>query len=178
MNMKKTIGLMAVGCGLWAGSADAGLVIDPYIGATAGFGRSALYIDRDSNGRTGRSYGAVLGIDIPLLRVEGEYNYFNANELDAHAGMLNAYLKMPAVVVIPYVGAGVGTIFSGKTEGINFTTGAAYQGMLGLTFDIPMAPVKIDVEGRALYAPDVFEFAGQKPDFVHYELRGKLRLIF
>jgi histidinol-phosphate aminotransferase len=61
---------------------------------------------------------------------------------------------------------------------IDIDDAVAYQGMLGLTFDMPVMPFNIDLEGRVLYAPDMFEIAELKPDFLQYEGRVKLRYVF
>ena len=55
---------------------------------------------------------------------------------------------------------------------------AAYQAMLGVTFDIPVLPIDVDVEGRVLYAADIYDYNGLKPDFLQYEARLKLRYVF
>jgi dienelactone hydrolase len=58
-----------------------------------------------------------------------------------------------------------------------FDSTIAYQGMLGATFNIPALPFKIDVEGRALIAPDVYEDLHDSTAF-QYDARVKLRYIF
>ena len=50
--------------------------------------------------------------------------------------------------------------------------------MLGVTFDIPVLPLKIDAEGRALYAHNLYSIENENPDLLQYELRLKLRYIF
>ena len=86
---------------------------------------------------------------------------------------------MPSTVIKPYLGIGLGTVFNGDVDDtFNIRNEAAYQGRLGLTFDIPVIPFNVDVEGRVLYAPDVFKTADAKPDLLHYDLRLKLRYVF
>ena len=57
---------------------------------------------------------------------------------------------------------------------------AAYQAMLGTTIAILAVPLKFDIEGRVLYAPDVFTVTGTdiKPDMLQYDARVKIRYIF
>ena len=176
----KSIGfLTAATLLLAAGNANANLLFDVYAGATAGFGGATVSIDGHHNSDAAQSYGAVLGLDIPLVRAELEYNYMTAGDLKMHAGMANAYLKMPTLLIQPYLGAGIGMIFDGDAgHGVNVDTTMAYQGMLGLTFDIPVLPFKIDAEARALYAADIFKVANEKADVIQYEGRIKLRYIF
>jgi hypothetical protein len=120
----------------------------------------------------------MFGIDIPALRFEAEYNYLNDSGVRLHTGMLNAYLKMPSTVIKPYLGVGVGSVFSGKADSISIDMRAAYQGMLGVTLDMPILPVKFDLEARALYAANLYTIANIKPDLLHYELRMKARYVF
>ena len=82
-------------------------------------------------------------------------------------------------MVKPYLGVGVGNVFSGKdNDFVDIDSVIAYQGMLGVTFDIPVLPIDVDVEGRVLYAADIYDIAGIKPDFLQYEGRLKLRYVF
>ena len=53
-----------------------------------------------------------------------------------------------------------------------------YQGMVGLTLDLPVVPVKFDIEGRILYANNAYEIADKMVDIMHYDARLKLRYIF
>lgn len=85
-------------------------------------------------------------------------------------------------MIHPYVGVGVGSIFGGSYNPADvkydIKSTVAYQGMLGLTFDILALPIKFDVEGRALYAPNFAEIGTDKPDLFQYDARLKLRYIF
>lgn len=85
-------------------------------------------------------------------------------------------------MIHPYVGVGVGSIFGGDTEIANvkydIKSSVAYQGMLGLTFDILAMPIKFDIEGRALYAPNFMEIGNEKPDLFQYDARLKVRYVF
>ena len=97
--------------------------------------------------------------------------------------MVNAYLKLPTPVITPYIGAGVGTTFSSQYHlnshtNIDIDDAIAYQGMLGITFDLPLMPIAIDVEGRILYANDIFEYNVKDNDLLHYEGRLKIRYEF
>jgi len=163
----------------FAANANAGMLVDLYAGGTFGSGGMTVFNDKDKISDTSTSYGAVFGIDIPVVRVEAEYNYLNGKDVNMSLGMLNAYLKMPATVIKPYLGVGVGTAFGGKyADTIDIDTTAAYQGMLGITFDLPQLPVKFDVEGRAVYVPDIIEVMTIKPDMLNYDLRLKVRYVF
>lgn len=179
MKLKSAGFLTAATLLLAAGNANANLLFDVYAGATAGVGGATLIADHHHNSDAAQAYGAVLGLDIPLVRAELEYDYMTAGDLKMHVGMVNAYLKMPTVLVQPYLGAGIGMVFDGDAgHGVNVDTTMAYQGMLGLTFDIPVLPFKIDAEARALYADNIFDAAGKNTDVIQYDGRIKLRYIF
>lgn len=176
----KTASILAAAIIATTGSANANLLFDIYAGGTAGFGGATVFADHHARSKSAQSYGAVLGIDIPLVRIEGEYDYLKNKDFDMHAAMLNAYLKMPSAFVQPYIGAGVGMIFDGGIDDTNIKIddAMAYQGMLGLTFDIPVLPFKIDAEARAMYVPDAFKIDNTQPDVLHYDARLKIRYIF
>ena len=167
-------------------SANAGMIADFYAGAVLGAGGQTIFVDDKHESDSAMSFGAVVGLDIPLFRVEGEYSYLNSADTHGNVAMVNAYFKMPATLIMPYIGAGAGLLFSGEHEyteagvktSIDFDTTIAYQGMLGLTLDLPIFPVKFDLEGRALYAPNVVEIENEKPDFLDYNVRLKARYIF
>ena len=169
-------------------NANAGAIVDFYVGAMAGVGGQALFLDHHDKTDSAFTLGAVAGVDIPLFRIEAEYNHLASSDINANTAMLNAYFKIPSALIKPYIGVGAGMVFDGEySETIdtvktsyNFDTSPAYQGMLGLTIDVPVAPLKFDVEGRAMYAPKVYEIAltGEKPDFLQYDVRLKMRLVF
>lgn len=164
-------------------NANANLLFDVYAGATVGVGAATVFDGGHARTDNAQSYGAILGVDIPLARVELEYNYLNHANAHMQLGMLNGYLKMPTPVIKPYLGVGIGAIFAGKYEfdnhpDVDIKSTTAYQAMLGITFDIPAIPVNIDVEGRALYAHDVFDKYGMSPDVLHYDVRAKMRYVF
>jgi len=162
-----------------AGHANAGLLIDPYIGVTAGVGGTSLMSSHDTTTHFAQNYGAVAGIDIPVIRAEVEYNYLTDTDLTAQLAMGNVYLKMPTPMFQPYIGAGAGVIFDGKFDDhIDLDSTAAYQGMLGLTFNIPVLPFKIDAEARVLYAHDAFAVDNHDIDMLHYGARVKARVVF
>lgn len=164
------------------GTASANPVIDVYAGASLGAGGSSIYYSNQHKNYSSQSFGGVFGIDIPLLRVEAEYNHLTNDDFSTNDAMLNAYFKMFSTMIHPYAGVGVGSIFGGTYEKtgtkVDIKTSVAYQGMLGLTFDILAVPLKFDVEGRVLYAPNFIEAANSKPDFMQYDARLKLRYIF
>ncbi len=159
-------------------AANANMLFDIYAGVTAGAGGQTLYLDGDYDSKSAQSYGAILGLDIPLFRAELEYDYLTNQDADMQLAMINAYFKLPVPVIHPYIGAGIGEIFDGKISEIDVKSTVAYQGMLGLTFDIPILPIKVDAEARALYSANVYEFNNASPDLFHYDLRVKLRYIF
>ncbi|MDE5615734.1 MAG: P44/Msp2 family outer membrane protein [Alphaproteobacteria bacterium] len=179
MKLKSAAFFTAAIMAFMTADAHANLLFDPYIGASVGVGGATTFIDGDTHSEMAQSYGAVIGLDIPFVRIEGEYNYLNDKDITAHTAMANAYLKMPMILISPYIGAGVGAILDGDAgHGIDIESTVAYQGMLGLTFDLPVLPFKIDAEARAFYAPDAFSAAGEDADLLHYDIRAKLRYIF
>lgn len=168
---------------LAAGAANANILFDIYMGGTYGFGGQTLFTDDENISKSSQSYGAILGIDIPLFRIEAEYNYLESDKITTNLGMLNAYFKIPTPVIKPYIGAGIGTTFDAKytprgIPHIDIDDTMAYQGMLGITLDMPALPFNIDIEGRALYAPNMFKIADNDVKFLQYDGRIKLRYVF
>jgi hypothetical protein len=153
---------------------------DLYAGASIGVGAETLFYDDENKTNAAQSFGAMFGVDLPAFRIDAEYNYLNETDSHAHLALLNAYFKMPSTVVKPYLGIGVGLMFSGENEKYHadFDTTAAYQAMLGVTLDVAALPFKFDVEARALYLPDVYNVADIEPDILHYEARIKIRYMF
>lgn len=183
MNIKSFGILTAATIMLSAGAANANLLFDIYAGATYGIGGYTMFADDNDISKSSQSYGAVLGMDIPMFRVELEYNYLDSDAITANLGMVNAYFKVPTPVVKPYIGVGIGSTFDSKyepknTAAIDIEDTLAYQGMLGITLDVPVIPFNIDVEGRVLYAPDIYKSADIEPDLLQYEGRVKLRYVF
>ena len=164
------------------GTAFANPVIDVYAGGMFGAGGTSVYWDNQHKNESAKSFGGVVGIDIPLLRIEAEYNRISNDIYNTNDAMLNAYFKMLSTMIHPYFGVGVGSVFGGDVEygavKYDIKSTVAYQGMLGLTFDILAMPLKFDIEGRVLYAPDIFEAGKDKPDMLQYDARVKLRYIF
>ena len=118
-----------------------------------------------------------------MFRIELEYNYMDANQITTNIGMVNAYFKIPTPIIKPYIGAGIGATFDGKytpkhLAQINTEDTIAYQGMLGITLNIPALPFNIDIEGRVLYVPDMFKIMENNTDLLQYEGRVKLRYVF
>ena len=164
-----------------AANANANMVWDWYAGGTAGLGGMAVSTDKiDRTNWSAQSYGAVLGVDLPVIRVEAEYNYLKSDEINMNMLMGNAYVKfMGAAIVNPYIGVGVGMMVDADTDhDIDIDPAVAYQGSLGLTFNIPTLPIKIDLEGRALFIPDLFKLDHEEVDVLHYDGRIKLRYVF
>lgn len=183
MNTKSFGILTAATIILTAGAANANMLFDIYAGATYGMGGYTLFADDKDYSKSSQSYGAVLGMDIPLVRIELEYNYLDADAITANLALVNAYFKFPTPIVKPYIGAGIGSTFDSKyepndTTKIDIEDAMAYQGMLGITLDLPVIPFNIDVEGRVLYAPDLFQVADIEHDLLQYEGRVKLRYVF
>ena len=171
-----------------ASAANAGVVADFYLGGMVGVGGQTLFTSNTHDSTTSRLAGAIAGVDIPVFRIEGEYNYIDSDYLDTNSVMVNAYLKVPSTLVMPYIGAGIGTVFGGKYELTDAGTGvktrydihstAAYQGMLGVTLAILAVPIKFDIEGRVLYAPDIYKIDNTTPDLMEYNARVKMRYVF
>ena len=171
-----------------ASAANAGVVADFYVGGMAGAGGQTMFADHKNETDASTVFGAIAGMDLPIFRIEGEYDYFNAADFDTNAAMINLYAKLPSTVILPYIGGGIGMVFggdykvteSGLESKYNVDSSAAYQAMLGATIDVLAIPLKFDVEGRVLYAPDIFTVTGTdtKPDMLQYNVRIKARFIF
>ena len=162
-------------------NANAGMVFDIYAGGTAGIGTMALVFDKHTSDHSSQSYGAIVGVDLPVVRFEAEYDFLTSNHLDMQTLMGNAYVKLPGLVVInPYIGVGFGAMFNTTNNkyDYNFDTAIAYQGMLGATFNIPTLPFKIDIEGRAMFVPEIYSKNNIEIDAMQYDARVKLRYIF
>ena len=192
--MKKLVLLMLVSVSVAVSDARAAFVADIYAGATTSMGANMTLVpsgvpgmDRGNYEKSATSYGAVLGVDIPLVRVEGEYNYIKSELVEVQLGMVNAYLKLfPLPFMKPYVGIGGGMVIGGSPESNDdvpdVKKGAlAGQGMLGLQFSIPATPLYLDIEGRALYIDDAYTIGA--PGFekgvgmLQYDVRAKIRYV-
>lgn len=169
--------------------ANAGALADFYVGGMVGAGGQTMFASHKNETDSTTMVGAIAGIDIPVFRAEVEYNYFDSSELSTNAAMVNAYAKMASTVIMPYIGGGIGMVFGGEQSVKNAAgtksnysvkSTAAYQAMLGVTIDPVVIPFKFDIEGRALYAPDIYENPenGTKPDMLQYGIRAKARFIF
>ena len=171
-----------------AANANAGVMADFYIGGMVGVGGQTLFAEHKNETDPSQIFGGVVGMDLPIFRIEGEYNYIHSSDLDTNAAMVNLYAKMPSTIILPYIGAGFGTVFGGDhtitTNGVkteyNIESTAAYQAMLGATIDVLKLPLKFDIEGRVMYAPDIYkiETTGKSPDLLEYGIRAKARFIF
>ena len=171
-----------------ASNANAGTWTDFYVGGMVGVGGQTMFAEHKNETDASQVFGAVLGMDLPVFRIEGEYDYLNSSDLKTNAALINLYAKMPSTVILPYIGAGIGMVFGGdytindagvKTE-YNIKSTAAYQAMLGATIDILKLPLKFDIEGRVMYAPDIYkiEATNTTPDLLEYNVRAKVRFIF
>ncbi len=171
-----------------ASAANAGVVADFYVGGMLGAGGQTMFADHHNETDTSRVFGAIAGMDLPIFRIEGEYDYFDSKDLNTNAAMVNLYAKIPSTVILPYIGGGFGMVFGGEQtitqSGIetkyDVDSTAAYQAMLGATIDIFSIPFKFDIEGRVLYAPDIYSIKGTDttPDMLQYNVRAKMRYIF
>lgn len=169
-------------------AADASVLADFYVGGMVGAGGQTLFTKDQHKNSASSLIGAVAGVDIPVVRIEAEYNYLTSSELDTNAAMLNVYAKVPSTVILPYVGAGFGMVFGGEhkftKDGVDFKydvdKSTAYQAMLGATVDIFSIPIKFDIEGRVLYAPDIYKVTAThtSPDLLQCNARVKMRYIF
>ena len=153
-------------------------------GANASLGGAMVYSSNNRFNNHSQSYGAVFGMDFPVVRFEAEYNYVDSEHLDMSLAMGNAYVKLPGLVVVnPYIGVGVGVMFDASADSkyypdIKLDTAIAYQGMLGATLNIPALPFKIDIEGRALFVPEIYSKNNIDVDGLQYDARIKLRYVF
>lgn len=182
MNLKKSI-VPALCTMLCFGGANASLV-DMYVGATGGVGNQRYMVDGAMSGyvedfsKSAKSYGALIGLDVPIVRIEAEYNRLDTKVLETNLAMGNVLFKLlPTPIITPYLGVGAGMQFGGTYPETNIDADEnwAAQGMFGLTFAIPATGMKIDAEARAVYMPDVSE---GYLDVVHYEGRIKARYQF
>ncbi len=177
-------GLLTAAAIMFMGTnANANLLFDIYGGASVGMGGTTMFIDDEHPGFSATSYGALVGVDLPLFRIEGDYSFIDTSDMNLNLAMVNAYFKIPTPMIKPYFGAGVGTVFDGKYEpnaltSVKSESAMAYAGMLGLTVDLPVLPFIFDIEGRIIYANDVFEFGNDNADLLHYEGRLKVRYEF
>lgn len=177
--------LSVLACG---SAANAGVVTDFYVGTMVGAGGQTLFAKDTHKTSTSRLIGAIAGVDIPVFRIEAEYNYIDSSELGTNSAMLNGYVKVPSTLIQPYIGVGFGTVFGGNhkiteagvTTKYKLDSTAAYQGMLGATIAILAVPLKFDIEGRVLYAPDIYTIpeTNVKPDLMEYNARIKMRYVF
>lgn len=161
--------------------AVAGSAFDLYGGISVGAGAQTMFGDGQNETNTSQSFGTMFGLEIPLFRAELEYTYLGESNSHTNIGFVNAYFKMPSTAIRPYFGLGIGIMFDGKEDVVydkEFDTKAAYQGMLGVTIDVPKLPFKFDIEAHAIYIPDVLRFENERPDIFHYEAKLKLRYLF
>ena len=177
-----SLSLISIVSVLTCASANAGVMADFYVGGMLGAGGQTLFADHHNETDASQVFGAIAGMDLPIFRVEAEYDYFNSSDLNTNAAVVNVYAKMPSTIILPYIGGGVGMVFGGnQTIGsveYNIDSTSAYQAMLGATIDILAVPLKFDIEGRILYAPDIYKIDNATPDMLQYGVRAKARFIF
>lgn len=190
--MKK---IVLISCLLSLVSFGAHAVVDVYVGATASAGSIATYVPNDNSMnvsgfskddimKSSGTFGAVVGINIPVVRFEAEYGYLTSTNMNLNVGMINGYLKLlPTPVVKPYVGFGLGKVMGGKIRGLIQDSPDAsmpIQGMLGLQIELPALPIGIDVEARAMYVERIYTMPIVNRDIgvLQGDLRVKLRYIF
>jgi opacity protein-like surface antigen len=176
MNLKKSIpyALCLVLCAAPAANAS---ILDFYIGASAGAGGQTYFADGDTSSSSATTYGAMFGVDIPLLRIEAEYNRLNTDDFATNLAMANVYFKfLPMPIISPYIGLGAGVQFDGKIKDfdIKADNNWAAQAMAGLTFDVPITDLYLDAEARAIYLNEITNDTRA----LHYDLRVKLRYVF
>ena len=150
-----------------AASANASILIDIYGGVTAGMGASSI----GGNTHSSQNFGVVFGMDVPLFRIEAEYNFLTLNAFNAHVGMINAYVKAPIPIITPYIGGGMGTVFGGSDD---VRSGPAFQGMIGLQMDAQFLPILFDVEARVMRINEIVPGHGM----TDFAIRTKLRYRF
>jgi len=170
------------------GGANAG-VMDIYAGATGGFGYKSNRVPFEdpagTEDRSASSFGVVAGVDIPVFRIEGEYNYLTSHAGDMGLFLVNGYIKAPIPLVKPYAGLGIGTLlgpgeayflpsFIGEAEEV-----FAIQAMLGVQIEIPATKLSVDLEFRPMYLDGTYKVAGmaetQSRGFWHADVRLKVR---
>ncbi len=179
MNLKSFTVLTATTIMLSAGAANANMLFDIYMGGTYGNGGHTLYKESGDISKSSQSYGAVLGMKFPLLRIELEYNYLDTDAIKMDTGFVNLYLNIPTPIIKPYIGGGIGYAIDSTYEPqngpkTNIDETMTCQAMLGITLDLPVIPFDIDVEGRVMAAPDLMTDV----DLLQYEGRAKLRYVF
>lgn len=152
-------------------------VLDFYIGGAFGTGGQTYYSDGDTSGDSATSYSAMFGVDIPLVRIEAEYNRINTADFATNLAMANVYFKLlPTPIITPYLGLGAGLQFNGKIKDfdIDADNNWAAQAMAGVSFDIPITDLYLDAEARAIYMNEITNDTRA----LHYELRAKIRYVF
>lgn len=128
----------------------ASAIIDPYFGASIGTG-SAFSTSSSGDGIDINSVGVQVGVDVPFVRAEAEYNYVVGDDFSANLGMINIYLEpmLPVLPILsPYLGVGAGRMFDTEISDLKFSDTSAYQVMLGTGLSLPEFPIRFDVEGR------------------------------
>ena len=183
INLTTSLSVLTLLAGM--STASAGVMADLYVGGIVGAGGQTIFTSNDNKTDSAMLFGANMGIDIPLFRLEAEYNRLHSADLDTNTGMVNAMFKVPSTVIQPYFGIGAGVLFDGKhkiAENIEYQldSSVAYQAMLGATLDILTLPIKFDIEAHALYAPNIYEIkeTNTTPDMLQYNIRFKMRYIF
>ena len=66
----------------FASAANAGVIADFYVGGMVGAGGQTLFANHHNETDTSRVFGAIAGMDLPIFRIEGEYDYFDSKDLN------------------------------------------------------------------------------------------------
>ena len=65
-----------------ASAANAGVVADFYVGGMAGVGGQTMFADHKNETDASGVFGGIVGMDLPVFRVEAEYDYFTASDFN------------------------------------------------------------------------------------------------
>ena len=72
-----------------------------------------MFADHKNETDASMVFGAIAGMDLPVFRIEAEYDYFDAKDFNTNAALANIYAKIPSTIILPYIGAGIGMVFGG-----------------------------------------------------------------
>ena len=148
---------------------NGGSSINGVTGSKKGYKDSVLY-----------SLAGGYELPLPLFDVRGEVEYLRTRpevkdgrtkQLDGL--FLNAYGDVPLIPIVdPYVGLGVGRVRYDHSNAL------AYQGMLGVEYELPFAPVTLGGEYRYLKINDKTGKDHAKSKYHSNVLMLKLRYSF
>ena len=180
--MKKYTIMSLVSAGLlWSGVSQA----DFYAGAGIGgsFNEGSAYngtYAAEYKNSTLWSFSGGYEAPLPLFDVRGEVEYLHTRPKVKSGGtkqfdglFLNGYADIPLVPIVdPYVGLGLG--FSRFDHDNSF----AVQGMLGLEYELPFAPMTIGGEYRYLKINETTGKVNRESKYHSNTLMFKLRYLF